>query len=481
MSLNQELIARLRAIMAGRAQLWATHCKLAIQPHAQVFSAVAMAGEDTTIHACMMGRIGRPPIYYCVPDARRRDDQHRLFHLLGTRLESYLQECRQQQTFPQLIVPSQAAVGLLDRVSERLRGGRHVDDRLKRVGNYLAYFTERYLNPGQQALHAATLAMRQHWVTGQESGEDEHLLTVLTWIEPPADKVIFEAVAEAELIPMGVNTTPDFDKSVLAPLVGAYNRAVKARAHARVLDNLAQPIRRELRPIVLSMYDATQQAITLLTRLQSPGLLSLEQFEQRERREFEDYMAWLDRGIVVPLGDTPKRAAFVYNAREDATENYQAAMVLEDRIARAQAIQDGQAVIGRVENAQKQRIAPWQFVHRFQLRSRQRILRVRQNDEFYWADDTRLIVVVEDVRRQAGTTVVSFRIVEGQKGVGLPQEGAEMTLVERGPDWSRLDRLRGHLKKKLAHVPWTHDNGVIPQRSSRNAPTDPLARVEELR
>jgi hypothetical protein len=45
------LVARLRAHEAGRAIRAASHLQVAIQPHALVLTPLAMAGEDTTLHA----------------------------------------------------------------------------------------------------------------------------------------------------------------------------------------------------------------------------------------------------------------------------------------------------------------------------------------------------------------------------------------------------------------------------------------------
>ena len=55
------LVGRLRAFDAGRAVRAASHLQVVIQPHALIIAPLAMAGEDTTIHAMAVGPIGGPP------------------------------------------------------------------------------------------------------------------------------------------------------------------------------------------------------------------------------------------------------------------------------------------------------------------------------------------------------------------------------------------------------------------------------------
>ena len=66
------LVGRLRAFDAGRALRAASHLQVVIQPHALVIAPLAMAGEDTTIHALAVGPIGSPAQIRVVPDPRVR-------------------------------------------------------------------------------------------------------------------------------------------------------------------------------------------------------------------------------------------------------------------------------------------------------------------------------------------------------------------------------------------------------------------------
>ena len=108
---------------------------------------------------------------------------------------------------------------------------------------------------------------------------------------------------------------------------------------------------------------------------------------------------------------------------------------------------------------------------------------MRPRDTFFWADDPRMQVEVVEVQRIQGSTVITVRITEGMRSVGLPQPGIVLDLMPSRPDWDRLARERMHLKARLQQTPWTHGTGAYPQNSSPAVltPTDPLLLVEALR
>ena len=200
-----DLVASLLAYSAGRAQRRATHRQVVIQPGALVLCPIAMSGEDTTIHAVALGSLGQPPAIYSVPDPRQRDDQFGLFEQLHERIERSFQSCLDQGVHPQLWVSSGAGAGHLDVLAERFCHSRQ-SPFVRRLGELLSYATDRTPIAGQQALLTATGALRAHWATGQQPGEDEHLGALLAWIDPPAGVPVQHAVARAELTPMGART-----------------------------------------------------------------------------------------------------------------------------------------------------------------------------------------------------------------------------------------------------------------------------------
>jgi hypothetical protein len=255
--------ARLRALQRGQAVPIVSQRQLVIQPHARILTLLAMAGEDTSVHAAALGRFGHPSEINVVADPRRRDDQYALLRWLLPFFENYYAECRVAGTFPQIWVSSAGALGHLDTLADRLRFTD--EDDIKRLGTLWTYAGERSPVAGQQALIAATTALRAHYATGQQEAEDEHLGSLLTWIEPPAGRDIFAAVATAEAQPMAVKTDPRFDRTMLQPAIADYNRARSAGEHESVVAYHHARIQHMLEGVIRPIYTATQRAISLLT------------------------------------------------------------------------------------------------------------------------------------------------------------------------------------------------------------------------
>jgi len=476
-----DLVARLLAYETGRAVPLASHQQVALRPDALILCPLAMAGEDTTVHIVACGRSGQPPKIWCVPDPRRRDDQFRLFTSLGVEIEQYFSACRDAGTYPQLWVSSTAAIRHLDTLADRLRYNRD-DLRVKRFGELLSYATERYPTAGQQTLIAATRVLRTHWATGQQEGEDEHLGALLAWIASPPGRSVLVTAAEAEREPMGVKTDPEFDRDILGPRVAAYHDGMRRGIPAAALRFCGRAIRTDLEPVVTLIYRATQTAIATLRKANLPPHPDLPALERREAEEFSAFMASRDAGYHLPLRDQPKLAAFKLSAREDAIQNVEAALRRGDRVDRARGRLSGHVIVGEVADPFRFHVGPRRFEYRFDLISDQRTLRVRRRDDLSWVEDPRLGVTVTDVHRDGQATRISLLISKGQRSVGLPHIGQQLELVPGVPNWENLLRIRGHLKRRLETMPWTHASaGIPPARPRFDRPADPLAAVEALR
>src|ERR1700722_3250038 len=135
------LVARIRAFEAGRAVRVATQRQVVLQPHALVLCTLAMAGEDTTVHAVAVGKVGKPAQVRVVPDPRIRDDHYALFDWLLSIVEPYFLKCRERSDFPQIWVSSGAGVAHLDTLADRLRYNQH-HAAARRLGELLSYSTE---------------------------------------------------------------------------------------------------------------------------------------------------------------------------------------------------------------------------------------------------------------------------------------------------------------------------------------------------
>jgi hypothetical protein len=477
-----DVVPRLMAFQEGRAIRIASHQRIAISADALVLCPMAMAGEDTTIHIVACGRIGRPAEIRCIPDPRYRDDQYRLFEWLAERIEAYFSACQQQGRYPQIWVPSSAAVGLLDTLADRLRFNRE-NPQVKRFGELLSYCTERYPVEGQQTLLTATGALGMHFATGQQEAEDDHLGTWLVWVRPPASGNVLAAVAVAEEIPMGVKTDPKFDRDQLEPLVSAYNQARKRKTPKPQLDRRSKQIEDVLRPVVATIYQATQEAIAFLIAARLPRMLHLDGLETREKEEFGSFMTSRDAGYHLPLRDAPKLAAFKLAAREDAADTAESAMLHGDMVQLERARLAGRVLSGSVVDPVRSRLGPRRFENRFTVVSEQRVLHVRRRDELHLLSDPRMKVVVTDVRRSGRTTRVSVMLLKGERAVGLPAANQSIALGPGPPEWDRLMRMRMQMRDRLANQPWTHSDGPLPAASPTGKPRPPdlLAAIEGLR
>lgn len=475
------LVARLRAFEQGRAVRAASHLQMFIQPDALVICPLAMAGEDTTIHAVAVGEIGAPPQIRVVPDPRVRDDQYQLVLWLGTLLEAYYQRCRAAGAFPQIWAPSGAAAGHLDVLADRLRFVRD-NAPVQRVGALLTYATERYPIAGQQALMTMTGALSAHYATGQQEGEDEHLGALLVWLDPPADDDVRRAVAVAEREVMGVKTDPDFDRYTLQPLVAAFHRALKSGASATQMQLRIAAIENELAPIVARIYHATQRGFDFLRGQFAPSGL-LADLAQREANAFENFMQARDDGLPLPYRDTPKAGAFKMAEREHAAQSRESGAIYGDALAQARARLSGAILTGQVRDVTAMKV-PRRWVHRFVVETVQSNLHMRHGDELASLSDPRLRCVIEGVDKQGNVTRVSVRVSAGMRSVGVPCDGVQIELAPPPPDWHHLGRERGKMAARLATPPWTHSRDAVPPPGAAHeapAPADLLAAIEALR
>jgi hypothetical protein len=481
-TVDLETVARLIALEGGRAVPLASHLQIAIQRDALLLCCIAMAGEATTVHIAACGRLGQPAELMSVPDPRFRDEQYELLAWIGVRVERYYGECRERGTFPQIWVASEGAIKHLDLLADRLRF-HQVNPAIRRLGELLTYATERYPIDGQQALFSATSGLSQHYATGQQPAEDEHLGAMLTWIDPPADTNVLAAVAVAERTPMGAKTDPEFDRLTLEPLVSQYNAVRRSGATVATLKRRAERIHDALLPVVNSVYEATQAALVILQARWTQRLPGLNELQLREAAEFASFMESRDGGYPIPLRDRPKLAAFKLTEREDARKTFEAALRMDDKVALAKALLTGRVVEGTVENPSQIRVQPRKFLCVFDLVSKQRILRVRPGDEFRLLSDPRLVVIVRSVQRRGRTSRLELEIIKGARAVGLPISASNVIFTPSVPDWDSLMRSRLQLKERLANQPWTHvgDAMPLPVPSRISRPTDLLASVEALR
>lgn len=472
------VVARMRALEHGEAVRIVRQRQVIIQPRAHIVTMLSMAGEDTSVHAVAIGRVGEAPQIKVVADPRRRDDQNELLRWLLPHFEAYYAQCRAEQTFPQLWVSSEGALGHLDTLADRLRFTDDAD--VQRLGELWTYAGERSPIAGQQALISATSALRAHYATGQQETEDEHLGALLTWIVPPPGRDILAAVAMAEKHPMGAKTDPRFDADELQPAVELFNRARKEsdeRAQVFHAGRIQQMIEGVIRPI----YTATQAAMAILSRPlwhDNPALLPLA---EEESAQFAQFMDARDQGYRLPYHDSAKAAAFKIVARERTVDNVEAAFVRHDRAARERAAESGTVLRGTVVERQKVWLAPRTFEYRMVLTSHQDGLHLRAGDEFWHLDDPKICIRITEVDRRGPFSWVSSIVEDGKRAAMELDVGAIFDFGPKRPDWGGTVREFMQMGTRLTVPPWTHGDAIpAATPTTRPRPTDLLAAVESL-
>lgn len=473
------VVARVRALQNGRAVPVVSQRQVVIQPHARILTLLAMAGEDTSVHAAALGRFGEPPQINVVADPRRRDDQYDLLRWLLPQFETYYAECRAAATFPQIWVASTGALGHLDTLADRLRFTDEPD--IQRLGTLWTYAGERSPVAGQQALISATAALRAHYATGQQESEDEHLGSVLTWIEPPAGRDIFAAVAAAEAQPMGIKTDPRFDRNALQPAIEDFHAARNSGQPASVIAFHQTRIQQLLEGVIRPIYANTQRAIALLTATRWQANPSLDALAQQEADEFERFMAGRDDGHFLPYHDKPKAAAMKIVAREHAVTNFDAGMLRHDRAAREKGVVNGSVLRAQIAVIAEEKIRPRLFEYHLELTSHQDSLHLRSGDVLWTLDDPKFSLRIDTVERRGPFTWIEATVGTGKNTIKKMTSGLTLDFGPPAPDWRGIGNELGQMKKRLTYEPWTHGE-TLPAAVSvaKPMPTNLLAAVENL-
>lgn len=474
-----QVVARLRALQRGQAVPVVSQRQLVIQPHARILTLLAMAGEDTSVHAAALGCFGAPPEINVVADPRRRDDQYALLRWLLPFFEEYYAECLAGGTFPQIWVSSTGALGHLDTLADRLRFTD--EDDIKRLGALWTYAGERSPVAGQQALISATMALRAHYATGQQEAEDEHLGSLLTWIEPPAGRDIFAAVATAEAQPMAVKTDPRFDRTTLQPAIEDYNRARSAGEQEPVIAFHHARIQQMLGSVIRPIYAATQRAISLLAAPRWQPNPALDALAEQEAQEFARFIAGREAGFRLPYRDRPKAAAMKIAARERAVSYLEAGLLRHDRAAREKGVVSGSVLRGQAVDIRKQKIRARLFEYDFVLSSHQDSLHLRTGDVLWTLDDREVSLRIDGVERRGPFTWVTGRVLHGKNAVKHMSLGASFDFGPKAPNWRGIGNELNQMSVRLTNAPWTHsDTTPTPTPIGRLMPTNLLASVEGL-
>jgi len=419
-------LARMEAAASGRAQPAATvlHRHLAERP--LVFVPLTTAGEAGAPLGALLGTERDAPELLVVPQPRDRDLRFaflaRLADLMLPHLESALDDVEWEERketdpetgkrttvqvelcadAPQLLVPNAPAVGFTGLLGRSMRFRRTAEQdpdaaypappRVPLLGRWLTHYADRARVPGASLLLSMTGLLTRHWATGQSQLEDQHLGTLLAWIDPPYDAPPYDAPsyddaprpdparhptrhdpaqddqarepgaspyaeghgggAEAALRvetardaqgrllcpPAGPATDPAFDNELLAPAIARFDAGLPG-AEEEVRELIAS----QLRPT----WDAMWRGLDLLRALPVG-----ERVAERWKRDRWSYTMHRDRlrsgEPPQPRRDDAVTAAAKLGSREQAQARLAAQEALDDPLVMAERRLAGEAFAGEV-------------------------------------------------------------------------------------------------------------------------------------
>ncbi|EFL25876.1 putative membrane protein, partial [Streptomyces himastatinicus ATCC 53653] len=222
----------MEAVREGRARPVATvrHRHLSQRPLA--FVPLTTAGETGAPLGALVGTDRDAPRLLVVAQPRNRDLRFAFLAELAEEMLPYLEgygddvELEERKETdpetgkkvpvqvelcadaPQLLVPSGAGVAFVRLLGRSMRFRRTAEQdpetpfpapaRVPLLGRWLTHYGERSRVPGSSLLLSLTELLGRHWATGQSNLEDQHLGSLLAWIDPPEGVPGAEAALHTE-------------------------------------------------------------------------------------------------------------------------------------------------------------------------------------------------------------------------------------------------------------------------------------------
>lgn len=394
-------LARLEAASLGRAQPSATvrHRHLSQRP--LVLVPLITGGEAGAPLGALVGTDPARPRLLVVPQPRNPDLRFAFLSQLADVVLPYIEEYEGAveaaerseadpstgkrvkvevelcADAPQLIVPSRGGIDLVRLLGRSMRFRRTAEQdpeaphpappRVPLLGRWLTHYGERARVPGSALLLALTDVLARHWATGQSSLEDQHLASLLAWIDPPEGTTGAEEALRTELArdrvgqllhpPAGPATDPAFDNKLLAPAIERYDRARNAFAAAQdgmeADDRLGDVTAAEerVRELVLSRtlptWERVWRGLELLRELPEGAYA-----QERWTRDRWSFTAHRDRLLAgeppQPRRDDAVTAANKLATREREQARLDAQEALDDPLVMAGRRLSGEAFAGEV-------------------------------------------------------------------------------------------------------------------------------------
>jgi len=349
-------LARAQAYAARRAQPIATVRHLHVHDRPFVLIPLAMAGEANAPLAAMIGTGAAAPRLLVVEQPRNRDERFAFAADLAGQLVPYLESFAGETEAvavdrgrdvryrfvdaPQVWVPNTGGIDFLRLFGRstrfrRVDGDYPVPASVPLLGRWLTFLAGSSEVPGSALFPNAVQALSLHWATGQSGAEDNHLGSLLAWIESGS-----RAAREAERGAVaGPATDPDFDNHVLAPLITNSDPGLR-----KILDELLLPT-----------WEGMWRVLDLLRGL-PPGDRVASRWDG-DRDAYSAYVQHLaEDGAPQPRRDGAVAAAARLQRLENAAARYAVQRAFDDPLVMAEYRLAGAAFGGVVTLADPDRV-----------------------------------------------------------------------------------------------------------------------------
>ena len=376
-----ELILTAQAVTSGRAQRRRQYRHVHLERAPLVIAVMQMAGEPHALWGALIGNDPRRPRLIVAPEPRNLDIEFAaLADFADVICDAFDAAARRRvqiprkkgdpiwrcERAPQVLVANRAVIDLLDRLGRRMRPagfGGHVTvpASVNVAGAHLGFVAQSARHPGSALALVATEELARHAVTGQSALEDAHLGAQLAWWDPatverirpgilggadPSTMKGAEAALRIERTPMSVLTDPRKDTLELLDMVVTFNR-LRARATDRAtVERLGGNLRAELEAALMPTWRALWIAHEQLAWIEpAPGA---DKRWEGDLTRFTRHVDYLANGGRYASVDSARRAAILLADWERAQAELECHEILEDPLAMAAAIAQGQAIRGPV-------------------------------------------------------------------------------------------------------------------------------------
>jgi hypothetical protein len=231
---------------------------------------------------------------------------------------------------------------------------------LRALGRAMGFTFREAQRPGQTLVLVATEALRQCYTFPCEDTRQGHLGYLLGWLATHGSLEERQATAEAaEERPISTSLDPQFESKVMEPLVTRFNEARAAGAPGAIAAAKAE-VEAALRPELEYRFELTVEAARRLradARRANDGLALLEK-ASRDEHWYQYLRQELDKddaqdGPAFRISPETDRyaaaAASRFYVHEASAELWRAALLADDEEMIQEALADGDAARGRID------------------------------------------------------------------------------------------------------------------------------------